>query len=170
MLKIQNEADAGRIGKAIQAIVGRSPSFLMESLRQRDSTITDGHKIHTLITAFFATWFSRLPAEKERDRLLAECVISQDREKWDSLMTSIGIPSLVSQRLWDAYKPKDISPEGLKDAALISSYVPSFEEYMKNIATLNNKSASGNSRLSYLMVKLWPQEIQERAYECLCEA
>ena len=94
MLKIQNEADAGRIGKAIQAIVGRSPSFLMESLRQGDSTITDGHKIHTLITAFFATWFSRLPAEKERDRLLAECVISQDRAKWDSLMTLIGIPSL----------------------------------------------------------------------------
>jgi hypothetical protein len=170
MLKIQNEADAGRIGKAIQAIVDRSPSFLMESLRQEDSTVTDGHKIHTLITAFFATWFSRLPEEKERDRRLAECVLSQDKHKWDSLMTSIGIPEQASQRLWNAYKPKDITPEGLHDASLISSYVPTFEEYIKYVATLDNKSAPGNSGLSYLMVKLWPQEIQERAYQCLCEA
>jgi hypothetical protein len=56
MLKIQNEADAGLIGKAIQAIVGKTPNFLMESLRQGDKTITDGLQIHKLITAFFATW------------------------------------------------------------------------------------------------------------------
>ena len=53
MSKLQDSADAGRIGGILRTIVGGSDTFLMESLRDGDQTITDGHTIHKLITAFF---------------------------------------------------------------------------------------------------------------------
>jgi hypothetical protein len=53
MQKLQDEADAGKIGGVIRNIVGREPGFLMESLNHEGKTITDGVTIAKLITSFF---------------------------------------------------------------------------------------------------------------------
>ena len=62
--KLQDSADAGRIGGILRDIVGGGETFLMESLRDGDHTVTDGHTIHRIITGFFAKWFQRLPTEQ----------------------------------------------------------------------------------------------------------
>jgi hypothetical protein len=54
MSRLQEEADAGRIGGAIKNIMGRSQPFTMESIRDGDEVITDGATIAKMITAFFA--------------------------------------------------------------------------------------------------------------------
>ena len=53
MQKIQEEADAGRIGGVIRNIMGGSSPYTMESIRQDGEVITDGERITKLITEFF---------------------------------------------------------------------------------------------------------------------
>ncbi len=60
MCRLQEEADAGKIGGIIKSIMGRPCSFTMESIRQGDDIVTDGKTIAKLITSFFAQWFARL--------------------------------------------------------------------------------------------------------------
>ncbi len=170
MAKIQGEADAGRIGGVIRHIMGGTSSYTMESIRDEGLTITDGERIASLVTAFFAKWFSRLPDEKERDRKLAECVLNEDKLSWDSLMAATMIPGEVGDTLWLAFQPRPLSSEGLIEAADLADYVPSLYEFKKYIDTLNPRSAPGFSGLSYLMVKLWPDAMVERAYDCLRDA
>jgi hypothetical protein len=167
MNKLQDAADTGRIGGILRAIVGGGESFQMESLRDGDLTITDGHSIHKLITAFFAKWFQRLPSERDRDKLLADCVLANDRSAWDRLIDSVGIPSSVSDTLWLAFQPKKISDEGLIDANNLAHYCPSFEEFNEYIDRLDSNSAPGASGLSYAMIKLWPDSLLRRAYDLL---
>ncbi len=106
---IQEAADAGRIGGVIRCIVGGKTAFTLESIRDGDETITDGEKVAKTITAFFAKWFARLPEEKDRDKRLAECIINRDRDAWSELATSCGIPTIVSDKLWEAFLPRPIS-------------------------------------------------------------
>jgi hypothetical protein len=143
---------------------------MMEAIREGDETITDGEKVAKLITAFFAKWFARLPEEQDRDKRLAACVLSKDKSAWTELVLSCGIPSNVSEKLWQAFQPRPLSKEGEREAAELNGYVPSLEEFKDYISTLNPRSAPGFSGLSYLMVKLWPEPVTERAYECLKEA
>ena len=170
MMKIQEEADAGRIGGVIKHIMGTSTSFTMESIRQGDEIITDGAKIASLVTAFFSKWFSRLPEEKDRDKRLADCVLKSDKIAWNKLISDTGIPTGVGDSLWQAFQPRPLSLEGLKDADELANYTPSFDEFVKYISSLNPRSAPGFSGLSYLMVKLWPDSVVERAYGCLVKA
>ncbi len=66
MNRLQEAADAGRIGGILRDITGQDSSFLMESLRDGDNTITDGHTVHKIVTSFFAKWFCLPPAEVNR--------------------------------------------------------------------------------------------------------
>ncbi len=109
MLRLQEEADAGRIGGVIKNIVGRSPGFLMESLNHEGKTITDALTIAKLITAFFKNWFTRLPVEKERDSDLANCVLKQNKMEWDKLIERTKIPTSAADNLWIALQPRPIS-------------------------------------------------------------
>jgi hypothetical protein len=170
MCRLQEQADSGKIGGIIKNIMGRPSSFTMESIRQGEETITDGKMIAKLITSFFSQWFARLPEEKDRDKRLSECVLGNDLEGWNALTTSCGIPPEVSSTLWGAFAPKQLSEDGRRDAAGLSEYVPSLDEFKRYIGKLNPRSAPGFSGLSYLMVKLWPDSLIDRAYECLREA
>ena len=170
MMRIQEQADAGRIGGVINHIMGTSSSFTMESIRQGDEIITDGPRIASLVTAFFAKWFSRLPEEKERGKKLADCVLNADRPSWDKLIDDTRIPMEVGNTLWQAFQPRPLSLEGRKEAEDLVNYTPSLEEFVNYISYLNPRSAPGFSGLSYLMVKLWPDSVIERSYECLVEA
>ena len=78
MCKLQEEADAGRIGGMIKNIMGGSQPFTMESIRHEGKVITDGDSVDKLITSFFAKWFSRLPEQKIIDSRLSACVINHD--------------------------------------------------------------------------------------------
>ena len=88
MCRLQEAADAGRIGGIIKNIMGGATSFTMESIRQDDEIITDGETIARMITAFFGQWFARLPEEKERDKQLADCVLNRDLGGWKRLTVS----------------------------------------------------------------------------------
>ncbi len=99
MCRLQDAADAGRIGGILKAVTGHEPSFLMESLRHGEETITDGSLIHSTITSFYAKWFRRLPGEQIRDKELAECVLTCDYQRWVALTSEIGIPTDVSNTL-----------------------------------------------------------------------
>ena len=170
MRLVQEAADAGRIGGIIKVIVGRSPGFLMESLRKGDEIVTDAHTIAKMITSFFANWFSRLPEEHARDVVLAKCVIERNKKDWDDLINGMGIPIGVAENMWIAFSPRPISDEGKREAELLADYCPSIAEFEDFIFHLKSRSAPGHSGLSYLMVKLWPRAFITRAYECLCEA
>ena len=170
MSKIQEAADSGRIGRVIQAVVGRDQSYLMESLIEGDETITDGHAIALSITGFFRKWFSRLPEEKVRDAALAKCVTDVNRPAWDTLMNDIGVPKNPSDKLWYAFQKKPSTPAMLQDAKLLATFCPTLEEFQSYIKSLDSTSAPGASGLSYLMVKLWPEDFVDRAYTCLCNA
>jgi hypothetical protein len=141
----------------------------MESLRDGESTITDGRTIHKLITSFFANWFKRQPSEKGRDKLLADCILGRDRRAWDKLITDVGIPRDVSNNLWNAFQPKPISPLGLVEANNLSRYCPTYDEFKRHIDRLDSNSAPGASGLSYAMIKLWPDSLLRHTYDCLCE-
>jgi len=95
-----------------------------------------------MITAFFANWFSRLPELKSRDKRLAESVLHQDKAGWDSLILDCKIPSEVADKLWTAFQPRSISPEGLAEAHRLSDYVPSLSEFKQYIKTLNPRCSS----------------------------
>ena len=58
MSRVQEEADAGRIGGILKKIVGGSQPFTMEFIRNNGTLVTDGEKITKLITSFFSKWFS----------------------------------------------------------------------------------------------------------------
>ncbi len=154
MNRLQNEADAGRIGGMLKSIVGSDDSFLMESLRDGETTITDGRTIHKLITSFFTKWFARTPSERGRDKLLADCILGKDRTAWDELISDVGIPRDVSDNLWNAFQPKAISALGLAEADHLSHYCPTYEEFKRHIDGLDSNSAPGASGLSYAMIKL----------------
>ena len=85
-------------------------------------------------------------------------------------MEETKIPTEVGDKLWLAFQPKSLSDEGMEEAANIVNYSPSLSEFKHHISTLNSRSAPGFSGLTYLMVKLWPESMVERAYECLTEA
>jgi hypothetical protein len=148
MCRLQEDADAGRIVGVIKNMMGSSPSFTMESIRDGDQVITEVKTIATLVTSFFAKWFARLPEEKDRDKGLADCVMSRDRSGWDLLTSECGIPTEVSSNLWDAFSPKPLSAEGMKEAEQLSQYVPSIDEFRSYIKNLNPRSAPGFSGLS----------------------
>jgi hypothetical protein len=170
MSRVQEEADAGRIGSVLKDIMGGSSAFTMESIRNNGIVETDGESISKLITSFFAKWFARLPEQKLRDKRLADCVLSQTKLDWDSLIHDCNIPTEVSDKLWDAFKPRAISAEGAVEAAALSNYLPSLQDFKGYNKSLNPRSAPGFSGLSYLMVQLWPEMVVERAYDCLLEA
>ena len=50
-------------------------SYTIESIRQDGEIITDGDRIASMVTAFFAKRFKRLPEEKERDRKLTDFIL-----------------------------------------------------------------------------------------------
>ena len=83
MSRVQEEADAGRVGGILKNIMGCAQPFTMESIRNNGSIETDGETITKLVTSFFAKWFSRLPEQKVRDKRLADCVLNQDKSGWD---------------------------------------------------------------------------------------
>jgi hypothetical protein len=85
-------------------------------------------------------------------------------------MEETKIPPNVSEKLWLAFLPRPLSDEGRRAAAELAKYTPSIDEFKDYINLLNVRSAPGFSGLSYLMVKLWPEAMVERAYECLVEA
>ena len=79
--------------------MGGTTSFTMESIRDGNEIITDGEKIASMVSAFFAKWFSRLPEEKDRDKKLADCILSTNKIEWDCLMASTGIPPEAGEKL-----------------------------------------------------------------------
>jgi hypothetical protein len=145
MCKLQEAADAGCIDRILKTIVGQDPSFLMESLRHGETTITDGAVIHEHITSFFSKWFQRLPNEKRRDKLLADCLINCDRLRWDALTSDIGIPSNTSDTLWNAFQPKHISDQGRRESESLLTYFPSYDDFLAYIRRLDPNSAPGDT-------------------------
>ena len=93
-----------------------------------------------------------------------------DRVAWDKLMEDIKVPGNSSDRLWLAFQTKPSTPDILRDSKNLSSVCPSIDEFRKYIKSLDSVSAAGASGLSYLMVKLWPDDFVTRAYDFLCEA
>ncbi len=79
----------------------------------------------------------KLPEQKLIDARLANCVISQDKTGRDTLIQDVKIPSEVADKLWTAFKPREISPEGLLEAQKLSDYVPTLDEFKHYIKTLN---------------------------------
>ena len=86
MSRVQEEADAGRIGGLLKNIMGGTTAFTMESIRNNGVVETDGESISKLITSFFAKWFSRLPDQKLIDQRLADCVLNRNKHHWDALI------------------------------------------------------------------------------------
>ncbi len=67
MRRIQDEADAGKIGSIIKKIMAKSSSFSMEVLYGQDGNISDPIEIARIVTEFFQAWFNSDQDDDARD-------------------------------------------------------------------------------------------------------
>ena len=169
MGRAQEEADAGRMGGVIQNIMGRRKGFKMEILVIDGVLSADSHKISAAITKFFEAWFARTDEEGDRDKKIAHIISTSNKDEWDNISREMSIPEHVSNRIWLGFSRRGLPDDAVSEGRQLSLMRPTRLEFGNYIKTLNPSSAGGMSGLTYLMVKLWPTEILDQAYNCLDE-
>ncbi len=60
MRRIQDAADAGKIGPMLRSIMMKQSSFSMDVLYDKDGNVTDPEEISKIVTEFFRQWSHRL--------------------------------------------------------------------------------------------------------------
>ena len=92
MRRMQDAADAGKIGPIIKNIMAKTNSFSMEVLYNEAGNITDADEVARIVTEFFADWFNSSEDDNLRDSELSGLSELRDHDKWDALAARLGIP------------------------------------------------------------------------------
>ena len=69
----------------------------------------------------------------------------------------------------EGYGKKEISDEGKKAAENLNEYIPTYEEFEKEISRMNPHSTGGISGLTYFMVQKWEERVKKKIFEELRE-
>ena len=151
--RIQDQADAGKIGAMLKGIMAKSSTFSMDVLFNDEGNIVDTEEISRILTGFFKEWFNSSPEDGIRDSDVARLSESQDEKGCRALAQRLNIPWEHASEVLSGMADKEVSDEVKKEAELLNDYIPSFEEFERYIKTLNPRSAGGPSGLTYLLVQ-----------------
>jgi hypothetical protein len=170
MRRIQDDADAGKIGAVIRSIMANSKSFSLEVLYDPAGNVTDSEEISRIVTAFFREWFNASDEDRSRDEEVAKHSGESNTKGWLGLAERLKVHEEHAVDVLEGMKDEDITEEGKVEAGLLSTYTPTLEEFNNYIDTLNPRSAGGPSGLTYLLAQKWPENVRSRMYDCLKEA
>ena len=112
MRRIQDEADAGKIGNVLRNLMGEGKEFTMEVLYGERENEVEGKRISELITDFFKEWFYASEEEIQRDGNTVRMVEEGNEVDWKRMGSIIGINEDVAKRILEGMKDKEISAEG----------------------------------------------------------
>ena len=170
MRRMQDEADAGRIGPILKRVMAKTSNFSMEVLYHPDGNITDPDEVANIVTTFVETWLSSPDEEDGRDADISDFSTKGDRTGWNKLAGDLGIPLEHAEEVLAGMADKPLSSEAKAEAELLNDYIPSLADFNGYIKNLNPKSAGGPSGLTYLIVQQWPDNVRERVYDVLADA
>ena len=92
MRRLQDAADAGKIGGVLRRIMAKSKSFSLEALYNDDGTVTDPDEVARIVTEFFRMWFNSTTEDDIRDDCVAKYSAENNIGGWEKLSESMGIP------------------------------------------------------------------------------
>ena len=170
MRRIQDQADAGKIGAMLKGIMAKSTAFSLDVLYNDHENIVDTNEISRIVTEFFKEWFNASPEDDLRDLEVAQLSESQDEIGCRALAQRLNIPWEHAKEVMSGMADKEATDEVKAEAATLNDYIPSFEEFENYIKTLNPRSAGGPSGLTYLLVQQWPTSVKARVHAALSEA
>ena len=170
MRRIQDEADAGKIGAIIKSVMARSSTFSLDIIYGKDDNTIDADEIARIVTEFFALWFNSTDDDDARDAEVAKCTKEVNEEEWRSLASKLNIPWQDAKEVLNGMVDKPISEEARIEGLGLDTYTPSLEEFNDYIKRLNPRSAGGPSGLTYLLVSCWPANVRERVYNAISKA
>ncbi len=170
MRRIQDAADAGKIGPILRSIMSKSNSFSLDVLYDDDGNITDPDEVARIVTEFFKKWFDSSDGDEVRDDEVAKFSAAGNEKGWFNLSQKLGIPWEHAKEVLEGMLDKDSDDEISKEAAELDKYVPTLDEFNSYIKTLNPNSAGGPTGLTYLMVQQWPSNFRARVHAALSEA
>ena len=111
MRRIQDDADAGKIGAVIKTVMARSPTFSLDVIYGKEENIVDADEIARIVTEFFALWFNATEDDDARDAEVAKCTTEVNEEEWRSLATKLNIPWQHAKEVLDGMVDKPICKE-----------------------------------------------------------
>ena len=92
MRRIQDAADAGKIGAMLKGIMAKSNSFSMDVLYGKEGNIVDAVEISRIITDFFQDWFNTSEDDDYRDQAVSEVSATQNERGCRDLAQHLNIP------------------------------------------------------------------------------
>ena len=170
MRRLQDAADAGKIGGVLKRIIAKSKAFSLEALYNEEGTITDPDEVARIVTEFFRLWFNSTTEDDIRDESVAEYSAEHNIRGWEKLSEQLGIPWEDAREILEGMTDKPISAEDKKEADALEQYSPSLDEFNEYIGTLDPKSAGGPSGLTYLLVQQWTPNVRKRVHTALASA
>ena len=124
--------------------------------------------VHSMVTDHFREWFSAPTTRTTR---------LHTHDDWHSALTSLEIfqqtiahtntPPWASAIIFDAMTNNPDRDDTAAELDLLLATPPSYADFTYAIKHLHNGSAPGISGLSYNMVKAWPDNCKQMAYDCL---
>ena len=170
MRRIQDAADAGKIGPMLRSIMMKQSSFSMDVIYNQDGNVTDPDDISRIVTEFFKQWFAASTEDDVRDDQVANFSARENEAGWLKLAERLGIPWDHAKEVLEGMKDKESNDEIVEEAKDLDKYIPSFDEFNAYIEKLNPNSAGGPSGLTYLLVQQWPQNVRQRVHDALSVA
>ena len=100
MRRIQDAADAGKIGPILRSIMAKSKSFSLEVLYNDEGNITDPDEVARIVSEFFKKWFDSSDEDEVRDEQVADYSAAGNEAGWCKLAERLEIPWAQSKRCW----------------------------------------------------------------------
>lgn len=159
-------ASMGKIGRAIAGILERHrTAYTMETLRTGTGIITDPDIIHAESTTYWNSWFA--------DRFISQGGTVPIDEAWEadeeSFLTrtaDTGVPDKWRRACWRALRCPLTQPVRAAIESALNAPI-SFDDYMAAVRSCPYDSVGGRTGLTFNMIRLWPEVLQQRAYVAL---
>lgn len=154
----------GRISPALANIFGSKAGFKLEVLHQGDTVVTDQGTINYDVVQFFFNWF--------------DTTIEHKKDEWFSLLThqdefhqhanQMCVPQHIADILWTSvdHRPPDKEAHKQFQSAIVEA--ATYKRFRKKLSDTSNGSAGGLLGLTYDLIKMWPEETIQLAYNALC--
>ena len=157
--------EQGKLKRVIASILQKDTDlYALHSLQLEDGILTDAPAIHNMVTEHFTEWYRAPGPPTDWPSLLT------DRPTFQALADSKGIPSHLTQSLWEAFTSplQLLSLQQDLQRALLSP--PTLAEFQAAIQHHKGSTAPGATGLTYNMVKGWPTQVTERVHGLLTQS
>ncbi len=109
MRRIQDAADAGKIGPMLRSIMMKSTAFTMDVLYNQDGNVTDPDEIARIVTEFFKQWFASSTEDDVRDDQVSNFSALENEVGWLKLAERLGIPWEHANEVLEGMKDKEFN-------------------------------------------------------------